>query len=103
MKVQLTLGRLNWGQNVIFSIGLTINLLLAANDVTAGVLTPGDFVMIQAFFMQMAAPLNFMGTFFREVQQSQVDIEDLYLIMKQDPLVKEKQDAVPYQFKEGRI
>ena len=66
------------GQSLIFSSGLTLNLLMAAHDVSTGVMTPGDFVMIQALFMQLAGPLFNMGTFFREVDQSSVDIEDLY-------------------------
>jgi ABC-type transport system involved in Fe-S cluster assembly fused permease/ATPase subunit len=31
---------------MIFNVGLTINLAMAAFDVSNGVLTPGDFVMI---------------------------------------------------------
>lgn len=46
LKVQSSLSNLNIGQSAIFSIGLTINLLLSANDVFNGKLTPGDFVMI---------------------------------------------------------
>jgi ATP-binding cassette subfamily B (MDR/TAP) protein 7 len=49
--VQTSLSKLNVGQNIIFSTGLTINLLMAAYQVSTGVLTPGDFVMIQALFM----------------------------------------------------
>ena len=46
LKVQATLANLNIGQTIIFSAGLTVNLLLAAHDVSIGRLTPGDFVMI---------------------------------------------------------
>ena len=70
------------GQSAIFSTGLTLNLLMAAWDVSTGALTPGDFVMIQALFMQLAGPLFNMGTFFRAVDQSSVDIEDLFHMMK---------------------
>jgi len=41
-----SLAKLNYGQNIIFSAGLSINLALAAWDVSTGYLTPGDFVMI---------------------------------------------------------
>lgn len=67
MTVQTTLSKLNVGQSLIFSTGLTINLILAAWDVSTGRLTPGDFVMIQALFMQLAGPLFNMGTLFREI------------------------------------
>ena len=44
--VQTSLGTLNAGQVGIFSIGLSLNLIMAASDVTSGVMTMGDFVMI---------------------------------------------------------
>ena len=77
------MSQLNTGQSVIFSAGLTVNLLMAAQGVAAGTMTPGDFVMIQALFMQLAGPLFNMGTFFREVDQSSVDVEDLFHMLKQ--------------------
>lgn len=67
LLVQLTLSKLNIGQTIIFSTGLTLNLIMAAWQVSTGHLTPGDFVMIQALFMQLAGPLFNMGTLFREI------------------------------------
>jgi len=63
---------------VIFLTGLTANLMMAAHAVCNGTMTPGDFVMISAYFTQLAGPLGHMGTLFREVAQSQVDMEDLF-------------------------
>ena len=51
MVVQTSLSQLNVGQAVIYSTGLTLNLFMAANDVVNGVMTPGDFILIQAYFM----------------------------------------------------
>ena len=76
---------------------------MAAFDVSHGSLTPGDFVMIQALFMQLAAPLNQMGMLFRQIDQSQVDFEDLYFMLRQEPLIQEKSNASEFQFKEGKI
>lgn len=103
MQVQTTLSKLNVGQSLIFSTGLTINLVLAAWDVSNGRLTPGDFVMIQALFMQLAGPLFNMGTLFREIDQSQVDVEDLFFMLKQQPVIKEKEGAVAYEYRGGEI
>ena len=58
---------MNIGQAFIFSTGLTINLLMAAHGVSKGVMTAGDFVMIQALFMQLSGPLFNMGTFYLAV------------------------------------
>ena len=41
--------------------------MMAANEVCNGTMTPGDFVMISAYFSQLAGPLFNMGTLFREV------------------------------------
>ena len=67
MDVQKSLSQLNVGQSVIFLTGLSLNLMMAANEVCNGTMTPGDFVMISAYFQQLAGPLFNMGTLFREV------------------------------------
>jgi len=67
---------------VIYSLGMTVNLAMAANDVSLGLMTPGDFILLQAYFMQLSGPLFNMGTLFREVAQSQVDIEDLFKMLQ---------------------
>eukprot|EP00347_Sterkiella_histriomuscorum_P015496 403356809 len=101
--IQETLTKLNVGQQAIYSLGLTINLLMSAWDVSNGRLTSGDFVMLQALFLQLSGPLSNMGTLFRQLDQSQVEMEDLYFVIKQQPLVRESPNAVPFQYKEGKI
>lgn len=82
---------------------MTLNLLLALYDVSTGKLTPGDFVLVQALFMQLANPLHNVGTLFREVDQSTVDVEDLYKLLKSSPYVKEKPNAEEFEFDKGKI
>ena len=53
-------------------------MLMAGNDVVNGVMTPGSFILLTTYFTQLAGPLFNLGMFFREVAQSQVDVEDLY-------------------------
>ena len=76
---------------------------MAAHGVSTGAMTPGDFVMIQALFMQLAGPLFNMGMFIREVDQSSVDVEDLFYMLKQPPVVTEKEGAVDFKFEKGTI
>ena len=66
-------------------------------------MTPGDFVMIQALFMQLSGPLFNMGTFFRTVDQSSVDVEDLFFMLNQKPVVKEIENARDFTFQNGTI
>lgn len=102
-KVQKTLGNLNVGQGAIFTTGLIINLIFAALDCSTGILTPGDFVMLQALFLQLATPLNLLGTMFRELDDSLVHFEEIKKILNTNPKVHDKKDAKDFTFKEGKI
>ncbi len=81
IEVQKTLGSLNNGQNAIFTSGLVVNLIFSALDCYAGVMTPGDFVMLQALFLQIATPLNMLGTMFKEIDDSLVHFEEIKKIL----------------------
>jgi len=44
-----------------------------------------------------------MGTFFRTVDQSSVDVEDLFHMLNQKPVVTEIENAKDYEYKDGGI
>ena len=71
-----SLGWLNFGQGVIFGIGMTIVMWLSAREVMAGTQTVGDFVFVNAMLMQLSQPLNFIGMIYREIRQGLTDIEN---------------------------
>mgnify|MGYP001819532858 FL=1 len=73
-----SLSILNIGQAVIIAVGVTSLMLLAANRVVAGTMTPGDFVAVNAYMMQLAQPLNIFGMVYREIKQSLVDMEAMF-------------------------
>lgn len=102
-EVQRTLGILNAGQTTIFTAGLVANLIFSAIDCFAGIMTPGDFVMLQALFLQISNPLNMLGTMFKEVDDSLVQFEDIKKILSTHPKVFDKKDAKDFAFKEGQI
>lgn len=103
MVVQRSLSALNIGQQAIFNAGLTLNLILSAGDVYTGRMTPGDFVLVQSLFMQLAGPLFNLGTFFRQLEETSVDVEDLYHNITSRPMVTEKADAKDFEYKAGKI
>ncbi|MCP4937348.1 MAG: ABC transporter ATP-binding protein/permease [bacterium] len=85
IKTHYSLGMLNAGQALIFTAGLTICMLIAGSRVAAGQFTIGDFVMINALLIQLYQPLHLMGTIYRAIRQSLVDLENLFGILNTKP------------------
>ncbi|HRK57261.1 MAG TPA: ABC transporter transmembrane domain-containing protein, partial [Burkholderiaceae bacterium] len=75
IKTQQSLSALNAGQQLIVAVGLTLVLWRAAVGVQSGQMSVGDLVLINAFMMQLYAPLNFLGVIYRQIRQSVIDLE----------------------------
>jgi len=103
IKTFHSLGVLNSGQSLIFCIGLTACMYMAAQGVVAGTLTIGDFVMVNALLIQLHQPLNFMGMVYREIKQGLVDLETMFALLGQEPEILDAPDAKPLKVSRGRI
>ncbi|MFY0614663.1 MAG: ABC transporter ATP-binding protein/permease [Hyphomicrobiaceae bacterium] len=98
-----SLGVLNAGQAIIFTIGMTVCMVMAAHGVTTGVHTIGDFVMINALMVQLYIPLNFMGFVYREIRQGLVDVETMFNLLAEPEEIRDRDDAKPLDIGPGRI
>jgi ABC-type transport system involved in Fe-S cluster assembly fused permease/ATPase subunit len=103
IRTYTSLGVLNTGQAVIFTLGTVACMLLAARDVTSGRLTIGDFVMINAILMQLYLPLNFMGMVYREIKQGLIDIETMFALLHEPPEIVDRPGAKPLRVTKGEI
>ncbi|MDX2308264.1 MAG: ABC transporter ATP-binding protein/permease [Hyphomicrobium sp.] len=103
VKTYASLGTLNSGQALIFTIGMTIVMWLSARGVVAGQYSIGDFVMLNAMMIQLYMPLNFMGMVYREIKQGLVDLETMFSLLAEDPEVEDRPGARPLDVKNGTI
>ncbi|CAI9584157.1 unnamed protein product [Staurois parvus] len=94
LKTTSTLAMLNFGQSVIFSMGLTAVMVLASKGILAGNLTIGDLVMVNGLLFQLSMPLNFLGTVYRETRQALIDMNTLFTLLSIDTKIKNK-DLAP--------
>ena len=93
IKNRLSLFALNGGQALIIAIAMTAMLALAAVNVSEGNMTLGDFVLINAFMMQLFMPLNFLGFVYREIKGSLANIENFFGLLDKKPKVKDSEGA----------
>ena len=98
-----SLAVLNSGQAVIFSVGMTIIMLLAARDIMAGRVSVGSFVLVNAMLVQLYIPLNFMGMLYREIKQALIDIDDMFRIIERHPEIQDRPGAQPLLVREGEV
>jgi len=81
VKSMKTLAVLNIGQAGIVAVGLTLLLWRASSGVIAGTMTLGDFVLVNAFLIQLSIPLNYLGMVYREVKQALTNIERMFVLL----------------------
>jgi ATP-binding cassette subfamily B protein len=99
----LSLTFLNVGQSLLITTGLVVVMAMAARGVQAGTLTLGDFVMVNAFMIQITMPLNFLGTVYREIRQALVDMAEMFGLLDQPAEITDAPGAAPLRVSAGAI
>ncbi|MFA8386787.1 MAG: ABC transporter ATP-binding protein/permease [Pelagibaca sp.] len=103
IKTATSLALLNFGQSVIITAGLVAVMVMAALGVQAGTITVGEFVMVNAYMIQITMPLNFLGTVYREIRQSLVDMGEMFDLLEQPQEVSDKPGAPDLNVTEGAV
>ena len=102
-QTYVSLAILNAGQAVIFTIGMTVVMWLAARDIMAGRTTIGGFVLVNTMLVQLSMPLNFMGMIYREIKQALIDIDDMFQILHRNPEIADRTGAEPLVVSQGVV
>jgi len=103
VRSNLSLAAVNIGQALIFNIGLTAILLLAARRIAAGELQIGAITAVSLIMMNLYQPLNILGFAYREIKQALVDMEKMFNLLGVPAEVEDRPDARPIEVKRGAI
>jgi ATP-binding cassette subfamily B protein len=103
LKTSYSLAFLNFGQSFLITAGLVIVMVMAAIGVERGLMTVGDFVMVNAYMIQITMPLNFLGTVYREIRQALVDMGEMFDLLEQPAEVSDKPGANVLKVQGGEV
>ncbi len=103
LKTQYSLSTLNSGQALIIALGVTAMMLLAGYEVVLGKMTLGDFVMVNAYMVQLFMPLNFLGFVYREMKRSIVDMERMFVLLERNTQIADQPGAPVLQVTRGEL
>ena len=103
VRSKTSLSFLNIGQGTVIAIGLTIVMIMAGNGVVDGSMTIGDFVLVNAYLIQLYLPLNFLGFVYREIKQSLTDMENMFELLEIEGEVADAPDAGALEVGQGVV
>jgi len=103
LQSQSSLSFLNEGQSIAISIGVTVIMVLAADDVASGAMSIGDLVAVNAFLLQLFMPLGFLGMVYTILKNSFTDMERMFVLMDSVPEIQDKPDAEPLHKPKGHV
>jgi len=103
VKSKTTLSYLNIGQGAIIAGGVTGVMLMAGFGVVGGTMTIGDFVLVNAYLIQLFLPLNFLGFVYREIKRSLTDMETMFELLAENEEIEDKPGAKPLAQTGGHV
>ena len=103
LKTSYSLAFLNFGQSFLITGGLVAVMVMAALGVQDGRMSVGDFVMVNAYMIQITMPLNFLGSVYREIRQALVDMGEMFDLLEQPAEIQDKPGAAPIRVSGGAV
>ncbi|CAI1990071.1 Putative multidrug export ATP-binding/permease protein SAV1866 [Serratia liquefaciens] len=103
IKNQFSFTAINLGQTAIISIGLIVMMAMAAQGIVQGRMTVGDFVLVNAYLLQLYQPLNFFGFIYAEVRQALIDMENMFDLLQEELEIVDRPDATALQLRAGEV
>ncbi len=93
VKAYTSLVMLNIAQGVIMTVGLLAMVIGAGWLVARGPMGPGDITAVILIMTNLYAPLNILGFAYREIKQTSIDMEKMFILLDEKPDVADAADA----------
>ncbi|WP_421842117.1 ABCB family ABC transporter ATP-binding protein/permease [Marinobacter algicola] len=103
LKNRLSLAALNSGQALIIGAAMIVIMAMAVQEVASGEITLGDFTMINAYLLQLFIPLNALGFVYREIRQVLVNVERLFGLLGDEPVIEDAPSAKALVVEKGDV
>ena len=103
VRTRTSLSTLNIGQAFIIACGVTAMMTMAAFGVRNGSMTVGDFVLVNAYLIQLYMPLNILGLVYREIRQSLIDMDAMFRLLDVPAEVRDRPGAPDLKKGAGEI
>lgn len=97
VRSQTSLSLLNLGQSLFIATGASLVMWRAIDGVMKGTMSVGDLVLVNAFLIQLYAPLNFLGVIYREIRQSATDMARMFGLMNEHQEIADRPNAQTLQ------
>jgi ABC-type transport system involved in Fe-S cluster assembly fused permease/ATPase subunit len=103
VKAYTSLVILNVVQAIIMTVGLLAMVLAAGFLVARGGMGPGDITAVILIMTNLYAPLNILGFAYREIKQTSIDMEKMFVLLDEAPDVADAPNAVGLKATRGEV
>ena len=103
IKAKVSLSLLNTGQGAIIAIGASIIMILAGYGVSDYTMTVGDFVLVNTYLLQLYIPLSFLGSSYREIKHSLIDMEQMFTLLNEEAEIVDSPSAPAIKIRGAEI
>ncbi|WP_413729333.1 ABCB family ABC transporter ATP-binding protein/permease [Sodalis sp. RH22] len=103
IKNQFSFTVLSIGQTAVISVGLVTMMAMAARGITQGTMTLGDFVLVNAYLLQLYQPLNFFGFIYAEIRQALIDMDNMFDLLTLEREIEDRPGAAPLRVTRGEV
>jgi ATP-binding cassette subfamily B protein len=103
VKTYTSVALLNMVQGLILTLGLVCVAIMSFYESTDPIQGAGNLVLINGLFLQLAQPLNFMGSLYREIREALVNTRDLLRLLSMPSEIGNAQEAVPLRVESGEL